>query len=312
MNTALSKPVSQPSLPTAKLCDSDTGQADARFVRLDAHVRQPLDNAQLTSRTVLRLQRPENLRLQIINYHQTEESASRASLHTLTHGEFERQLDLIVSHRLTVIPAADLTDHIGLHGGQALAITFDDGCKSDLTNAEKLLRRGLTATFFISSANIGQPGYLDADEIRELRGLGMSVGSHSHDHVRLTTLPRQVMIDQVAQSKAILEDVLGETVDRFAFPGGAYTPHEVRAVGQAGFRFAFGTDWGLNTDIPALGGHVIKRNNVIHGTPDIDFLTLVTLRHTHWRLFVFQAKRLLQTSLPDDLYRCLRDLLIRR
>ena len=65
-----------------------------------------------------------------------------------------------------------------------IEITFDDGNASDVEVALPALReRGLAATFFVCAGRIGEPGYLDADQLRELADAGMSVGSHGWDHV---------------------------------------------------------------------------------------------------------------------------------
>lgn len=251
------------------------------------------------------------LRLQILNYHLTRPDIDKACIHTLTDKEFEHHLDMIVSRKIQVIPASDLTSHLGHYRGRAIAITFDDGCQSDLANAEKLRQKGMTATFFISSALIGEPGYLDAADIRELMRMGMSIGSHSHEHVRLTTLPQIEMVEQVRQSRRTLESVLGQPVDRFAFPGGAHTAAEVRAVREAGFRYAFGTDWGLTSHIPDAGTSVTRRHNILQGTSEHDFLALIEQRHVNWRRFMFQAKRLLKHCLPEQYYHALRDTAVR-
>lgn len=251
-----------------------------------------------------------SLHLQILNYHETTASPS-GCLHVLTDAEFDRQMDMVVAHRVQVIPASHLTECMRTHRGQGVAITFDDGCKSDLRNAQQLRRRGLTATFFISSANVGQPGYLDADEIRELVCLGMVIGSHAHQHVRLTTLPDDVMAAEVRQSKEILESIVGQPVDQFAFPGGAFAQREIAALQAAGFTHAHGTDWGVNAAMPCLRQGVVRRTNVIQGTSEADFLKLVRFRGAQWRRMVFQAKTLLQRSLPDGAYRIIRDNLVR-
>ena len=259
-----------------------------------------------------RTRRSSRLRLQILNYHGTQAKHDPDCLHILSDAEFERQLDLISACRLNVLPAHDLTHAMQRHQGNGLAITFDDGCKSDLSNAEKLRRRGMSATFFVSSAHVGDEGYLDADDIRELVRMGMSIGSHSHRHVRMTTLTPDEALHEARESRLILESITGQKVDRFAFPGGASSRASARAVHQAGFTYGFGTDWGLNTQMPELSQGIIKRNNVIHGTDDADFLSLVKQRGTQWRQLAFHAKNLLQFGLPDPLYRQLRGLLVRR
>src|SRR5215472_9418048 len=51
----------------------------------------------------------------------------------------------------------------------AVAITFDDGCETDLLAAAPLLKEaGFGATFYITVGFMGKPGYLTAKQLREL------------------------------------------------------------------------------------------------------------------------------------------------
>lgn len=102
-------------------------------------------------------------------------------------------------------------------------ITFDDGNLSDLRLALPALRRaGLSATFFILSGRIGEPHYLGREDIRTLRAEGMGIGSHGADHVPWTSLPDEVLARQVANSMAILSEIIEEPVRMVAAPFGAY------------------------------------------------------------------------------------------
>lgn len=243
--------------------------------------------------------------IQVINYH--EIAAAPSNLHVLRPSEFDHQLDLIQDSGVNIVPADELTRRAPLRQGTAIAITFDDGAYSDLQSAEKLARRGLSATFFISSAHIGHSGYLTASDIVSLRRMGMAIGSHAHEHVRLTTLAPHEQARQIMLSKDIIESILGEGIDRLAFPGGAYSPAIAQLSRQAGFRHLFGTEWGLNHGTRHGADTVYRRNNITSGLTERQFIDLVTARHADWRALIFRCKTLLQQHLPDHLYRQLRD-----
>src|SRR2546423_1743813 len=50
-----------------------------------------------------------------------------------------------------------------------VAITFDDGCETDLLAAAPILRDlGFTATFYVVAGWIGRDGYLNPNQLREL------------------------------------------------------------------------------------------------------------------------------------------------
>ena len=59
-------------------------------------------------------------------------------------------------------------------GRSDVRITFDDGNASDLEQALPGLRqRGLTATFFVVAGRLGDPGFLDEQDVRALAAAGM-------------------------------------------------------------------------------------------------------------------------------------------
>jgi peptidoglycan/xylan/chitin deacetylase (PgdA/CDA1 family) len=248
----------------------------------------------------------------IVNYHRTVSDPGRAALHVLSDDEFDTQLDCIRGIGLRVIPAEQLCSNDGDTRQAQIGITFDDGCKSDMGNAEKLVKYGWSATFFVSTANIGSPGYLDADDLRELRRMGMVVGSHSHSHVRLTTLPLDEAQHNVQQSKTILAGILGSEVDRFAFPGGAYSPPVLRLIRDARFRYGFGTAWGVNRRMPQLGAGVIRRNNAIHGMSRSEFSNLISLKDLRRRQVAYWLRTAALRMLPEDAYRRVRRVFVQR
>lgn len=238
----------------------------------------------------------------IVNYHRTESTSSNAAGHVIADGEFDEQLNFIRSHQLPVISAAEMCIRSGREHSPRIAFTFDDGAKSDLRNALKLSMLGWSATFFVSTSNISKPGYLDAAEVKELAAMGMSVGSHSHEHRRLTRMPVRDAETNIRQSREILEDLLGAKVDRFAFPGGAYSSAILQLSNLHGFKHHFGTAWGVNRDGQSSEGRVFRRNNIIHGMPIDEYSDIVTLNRYRRR----QAKYLLRTAaatlLPERLY----------
>ena len=238
--------------------------------------------------------------LQFITYHRTEAVATGKDACVLTHDEFGHQVDLIAQSGLSVLCShrLDFADD-----GYRIGITLDDGYRSDLINAECLARKGFTGWFFVSTANIGRTGYLDQYEIRELERLGMKVGSHSHDHVKLDILSSDESRRQIFRSKEILEDILGHGVDALAFPGGGYHQEVVRAALDARFEYLLTTDWGVNRP-PFQASKLLRRNNILRGTSDKDFLRLI--RSDYARQIKFTRNQVARALLPEAAYRGLR------
>jgi peptidoglycan/xylan/chitin deacetylase (PgdA/CDA1 family) len=67
---------------------------------------------------------------------------------------------------------------------------------------------------------------------------GMVIGGHSRTHPALSGVGNGRLKDEVAGSKAWLEDRLGVAIDSFAYPYGSYSSATVAAVKAAGYRTA--------------------------------------------------------------------------
>ena len=77
-------------------------------------------------------------------------------------------------------------DSLAASGAHRIGITFDDGFSSDLQCAELMHRHGIRGLFFIPTDTIGSPGRLGVEDLRTLVGIGMRIGSHSHEHIPIT------------------------------------------------------------------------------------------------------------------------------
>jgi peptidoglycan/xylan/chitin deacetylase (PgdA/CDA1 family) len=80
---------------------------------------------------------------------------------------------------------------------------------------------------------------LTAEEVKQLAaGRHIEIGAHTVSHSMLAALPASVQRDEIAQSKADLEEILGFPVRSFAYPFGTlsdYTSETVSLVRQLGF-----------------------------------------------------------------------------
>ncbi|WP_437673332.1 polysaccharide deacetylase family protein [Sorangium sp. So ce131] len=87
---------------------------------------------------------------------------------------------------------------------------------------------------------------MDWKQIQALRRAGMDVQSHSHSHRVLQTLSPEEATRDLARSRRVLSEALGEAVHAVAYPVG-YRLHGAfqRAVREAGFELGFTNNSGL-------------------------------------------------------------------
>lgn len=119
-------------------------------------------------------------------------------------------------------------------------VTFDDGLVDNYTNAWPILKeKGLKAHFFIIVSKIGVPGYMNWEQIRELKDGGMIIGSHGMTHRILTELKDKDLDDELVESKKILEDKLGQAVDYLSLPRGFYDKRVIEMAKKSGYKAVF-------------------------------------------------------------------------
>jgi len=163
--------------------------------------------------------------------------------------QFKLQLDLLERYRVKTVSLADLVSHFA--GAEplperAVVLTFDDGYEDNYRLAYALLRQyGMTATFFIITDLVGEPGYLTWDELRDMQQHGMSIESHTLTHPDLSILPLRELRRQLGESRLALERELDRAVRFIAYPSGQYSPLVVSEARAAGYEAAVTINYGL-------------------------------------------------------------------
>ena len=104
------------------------------------------------------------------------------------------------------------------------AITFDDGLEDTFTVAYPILRRRqIPFTVFVLSHMVGQPGYLSAEQLKKMqRDPLVTIGVHGSKHRILTECTPEEQAEEIFASKQVLEKLLGQTCDLFAYSHGQY------------------------------------------------------------------------------------------
>jgi peptidoglycan/xylan/chitin deacetylase (PgdA/CDA1 family) len=122
------------------------------------------------------------------------------------------------------------------HSTKAVVLSFDDGRASDYAIAFPiLLNAGMKATFFLNSATVDTPGFLNWQQVTEMRRFGMSFESHSHQHFYLSRISKQQMEAQLSVSKRSIEDRIGSAVCFVAAPYGDVNHSVVESACDIGY-----------------------------------------------------------------------------
>jgi peptidoglycan/xylan/chitin deacetylase (PgdA/CDA1 family) len=173
----------------------------------------------------------------------------------------------------------DAVAPLAAESGLPIEITFDDGNLSDATIAlPALVARGLRATFFVCAGRIGQPGYLDAAALRELRDAGMAVGSHGWAHRDWRRCDDAALQRETHGALGVLADCIGRTVDKVGVPFGSYDRRVLTQLRRCSVRAVYTSDGGRASE----GAWLVPRHSWTDAWADATLRDLVTRPDALW------------------------------
>jgi len=140
-----------------------------------------------------------------------------------------------------------LGDSVG--ADNEVVIAFDDGYQCVADHAfETLDRLGFKASVFLPTGYLGKTNdwdhqvyglkfrHLDQTGLRKLSDAGWEIGSHGTTHRSLRDMDSAKATKEIVDSKALLENIIGTTVDSISFPFGLYNRRILEISASAGYR----------------------------------------------------------------------------
>lgn len=208
--------------------------------------------------------------LLILTYHSLDEQRTPVSVPPRI---LQTHLERLQAAAYTVLPlkeAVSRSRQVGFGGARLAALTFDDGYRNIVDHAATLLSSfGWRATVFAVTSYVGRtnqwPGQasfvpearlLSWGELGELNRAGWEIGAHSRTHPDLTRLDDHRLADEILNSKAILEDRLGQEVTSFAYPMGRF---DTRALALVMQHFHVGCTTGMGVSGPTSDPFQLER-----------------------------------------------------
>jgi peptidoglycan/xylan/chitin deacetylase (PgdA/CDA1 family) len=190
------------------------------------------------------------VRVPVLTYHRVVPASAVGQLDLkVDPANFLAELQAIRAAGFHSITQAQLFNAL-YHGAslpsKPVILSFDDGYVDDIrTILPDLLRMHMVGTFFVITGRMSEPGFLNAQQIRQLDQAGMDVGDHTANHVDLNLLTPSELRTETLGSRRALQRVLQHFVYSFAYPFGDHGPTVDAAVRAAGFTMAYTTAGGV-------------------------------------------------------------------
>jgi len=188
-------------------------------------------------------------------YHAVADLADDPNMLCTSPERFEAQMRYLKQRNLRGVAMRELLPVIRAgNAGGLVALTFDDGYEDFLYTAVPRLRRfGFTATVFVVAGMLGgrsdwrhaydprpRMRLLSTQDLHEVIKHGMEVGSHSMTHTDLAALDPETLDQEVAGSRQVLGEFLGQEVKGFCYPYGSLDGEAAAATQRAGYAYACG------------------------------------------------------------------------
>ncbi|NEX19390.1 polysaccharide deacetylase family protein [Thiorhodococcus mannitoliphagus] len=200
---------------------------------------------------------------------------------------------------------------------RAVALTFDDAYENFADYALPVLEKhGFPATVYAISGWLGRraewfskdpgrpiPNLMSGARLREMRAAGITVGSHTANHVKLGEVDLATKRREIRDSKAALEDVLGEAVDHLCYPFGSFDRETLHLAAEAGYRSATTCLRGAAT--PADHPLILPRKAISYGDNLLGVWWKLAMKHApkpalaEWRRWALHDAKEAWQRRPD-------------
>ncbi|MFB7303301.1 polysaccharide deacetylase family protein [Heyndrickxia sporothermodurans] len=124
-------------------------------------------------------------------------------------------------------------------------ITFDDGYEDNYIDAYPILKEyGLKATIFMIGKYIDKKNHLTEAQLKEMNQNGISIESHTFNHLELPRLTESQQLDDLTRSKQLFDQLLEQETSIICYPVGRYNEVTKKYAEQSGYKMGVTTEPG--------------------------------------------------------------------
>ena len=160
---------------------------------------------------------------------------------------FKKHVELILNANLTFYHPKDFVNEFDIPKKEKkILLTIDDAFQSFYNDAWPYLKKNqIPFILFVSTEPVGNNGYMNWDQIKEIERSEFGViGHHSHSHDYLIDKSEEVFLNDIKSSNLIFKEKLGYIPTLFSYPFGEYSGF-MRDYISRNFKIAFGQHSGI-------------------------------------------------------------------
>jgi peptidoglycan/xylan/chitin deacetylase (PgdA/CDA1 family) len=193
--------------------------------------------------------RPYRGPVPILEYHAIQPPVAGTQYPELfvPQADFERQMAWLHSHGYEAVTLRQVEDSWTGHGElppKPVVVSFDDGYRSQYVAGFLVLQRYHWPGVINLIAG-PQGDDLPTADVRKMLAAGWELGSHTINHLDVSTLDQTQLATEIAGAKHMLEHRFGVKVTDFCYPAGHYDAAAIAELRRAGYT-------GATTELPGL------------------------------------------------------------
>ncbi|MGE7684919.1 polysaccharide deacetylase family protein [Peribacillus simplex] len=159
-------------------------------------------------------------------------------------------------------------------------LTFDDGYTDNYTEAFPILKENdMKATVFMIGKSIDKGHHLTENQMVEMSRNGISIESHTINHLELNRMTAKQQEVEMVQSKELFDRILDQDTTVLSYPVGRYNEESLRLSEEAGYKMAVTTEPG--GALRDQGMHALHRVRISPGLSVEGFASLIENASNH-------------------------------
>ena len=187
----------------------------------------------------------------ILEYHTvTDMPDIDSERYNVRPNDFSAQLDYLAGKGYNTITTSEFINaklnNLSLPS-KTIILTFDDGYEDNYLNMLPILEaHNMKAVVYVIANELGKPGYLTVEQVKDMQNRGIEIGCHTANHRPLIGLNEDELRHEIRDAKLYLEYLGINNIVSFSYPNGLYNDEIISEIRYNNYLTAVTGDAGLN------------------------------------------------------------------